>query len=279
MQRAKMNPEVQPAFEWPELTEGSQLEAAKAHKDKALALLPTDVLPMRIDMELGYVNVSIGESSLRTVMSDFLRMPRVPANYFERLRGFLLATYFQADIVTRTTAQKVAHELDLNELRELRMLQKTSLEACSRKGLFTAAEVNELKEIARGEGNLDASRDCVRYAAFFRAHTDVLKNKTPVEPADIVRAETLGQAVVDQLALVGHVRSTTTDEVRVAADLRDRYYTLLVNTYALGESAAPFLFGKKFKDHVPSMQSRRGLAMLNRKPKAQTAPDQPANAS
>lgn len=270
MQRTKRIPQAQELIEWRAVTEGSQLEAVATFTEAARALPVASLKPMHFDMELCYVNVSLGERSLRSQMERFLAMPDMPRDIFETIRGTLLATYFQADLVKRTTAEKIAAELDLEELRHLRMLFKTSLEACGCKGLFPPADVKELKEIAKGTGTLDAAQDCIRYAAFYRRHAEILKNKTPIEPADITRAEELGQRVRDQLALEGHVRATTGDEVKDAIDLRDRFFTLLVNAYDLALSAAPFLFGKDHKNAVPSMQSRRGLAMLNRKPKPKT---------
>lgn len=260
-------------LEWPNPADGSQLTAVEKFKKEALALEAAEVVPMHLDLDLLYANVSLGERGLRQVAAKFLKMPDVPADYFERLRGLLLATYFQADLAKRTTAGKVAAEHDLGELRELRMILKTSLEACATKRLFTDQETRELKEIARGTGSLDAAQDCTRYAAFFRNHLEIIKNKTPVEPNDLTRAEELGQKVQDHLSAGGTLRATATDDLKNALDLRDRFYTLLVRVHSLGENAAPFLFGKNYKDSVPSIQSRRGLALLNRpkKPKGQAA--------
>lgn len=277
MHRKKSNPATEESIEWPPVTEGSQLEAVNAFKARALALPASDVIPMRLDAELCYVNVSLGERSLRRVADRLFQLPGVASDYFETLRGALLATYFQADMAARTRSEKVSATLDLAELRTLRMILKTSLEACAAKGLFKDTDAAELKEIARGTGSLDAAQDCIRYAAFFRKHGKILQNKTPVEPSDLVRAEELGQHVRDHLALEGGIRSTQTNDTRDAIELRDRFFTLLVNAYSLGERAAPFLFGKDYKDAVPSMQSRRGLVMLNRKPKTKTDASAPSS--
>src|SRR5690606_20495386 len=97
---------------------------------------------------------------------------------------------------------------------------------------------------------------------------DVLRDKTPVTMDDVNRAEQVAQRVRDLIALEGGVYGKKSDDVKKAADIRNRFGVLLVRTHDRVLAAAPYLFGKNWKDFVPTRQSRRAVAYRQRKAEA-----------
>lgn len=247
----------------------------RAAYDKFMAIataLPADeVVPTRFDVNLAFDNIQIGLRSLEAVRDKFLAMPGVQADTLDQIRGLSLALLFANRKIAQTTDEKIAADVDLKEMRYLRILMLDGYRNAARAGLVPKAPLDNILE---GRTSEDASADCIDLAALYRTHWEALANKTPVTQGDVNKAEKIAQRVRDLLALEGGVFGKSSGDVRKAADLRNRFGVLLVRAHDIALGAAPFLFGKSWKDFVPTRQSRRALSL--RKKKAEPKPVEPA---
>jgi len=254
-----------------EVSELGQRAAFDQFFPLAMALPESEVVPTRFDVSLAFDNVQIGLHSLESRRADLLAMPGMEADILEKLRGYSLALLFATRRVDQAVDRKEPAEVDLRELRFLRTLMLDGYRNVARKGLVPK---EPLDAIVKGNAstNEDASSDCIDLAALYHQHWDVLRDKTPVSMDDVKRAEMLAERVRDLIALEGGVFGKSSDDVKKAADVRNRFGVLLVRTHDRVLSAAPYLFGKAWKDHVPTRQSRRALAVRKRKAEAKKDP-------
>jgi len=259
--------DIETADEVPEL---GQRVAYDTFLSSAMAIPDAEVVPTRFDVNLAFDNVQIGLRSLTSRRADLLAMPGMEPDVLEKLRGFSLALLFASRKVEQTVDRKESAEVDLRELRFLRAVMLDGYRNAARKGLVPQ---EPLAAIVKGKptSSEDASADCIDLAALYRQHWDVLHDKTPVTMDEIARAEHLAQRVRDLLALEGGVFAKRSDDVKKAADIRNRFGVLLVRTHDSVLGAAPYLFGKAWKDFVPTRQSRRALAYRKRKAEAKKA--------
>lgn len=260
-----------------EASEMGQRAAYDKYLAIAFALPEAEVTPARFDVNTAFDNVQIGIRSLEGVSDTFFALPGVEPDHLDRLRGYSLALLFASRKVAQTVDEKVAAEVDLKEMRYFRALMLDGYRNAARAGLVPTAP---LAAIVAGKTTTseDASADCIDLAALYRTHWDVLANTTPVTLDDVKRAEEIAQRVRDLVALEGGVFGKTSGDTKKAADIRNRFGTLLVRAHDVALSAAPFLFGKTWKDYVPTRQSRRALALRQAK-KAKAKPVEPTPSS
>lgn len=245
-----------------EVEEMGQRAAYDKYLSIAMALPEAEVSPARFDVNLAFDNIQIGIRSLEAKRDLFLAMPGVEADTFEKLRGYSLGLLFASRRVAQTADEKIAAEVSLEEMRRLRAMMLDGYRNAARAGLVPQAP---LYAIVKGRGNEDAASDCIDLSALYRTHASALENKTPVTEDDLAEAERIAQRVRDLIALEGGVFGSTSGDVKRAIDIRDRFKVLLVRAYDVALGAAPFLFGKTWKDHVPTLQSRRALAHRRKK--------------
>lgn len=250
-----------------EVSEIGQRAAFDKHLPEAMALPEDEVVPTRFDVNLAFDNVQIGLRSLEAERDRLYAMPGVEADILDKIRGYSLALLFATRRVDQTVDRKEAADVDLRELRFLRALMLDGYRNAARKGLVPK---EPLEAIVKGNAstNEDASSDCIDLAALYHQHWNALRDTTPVTMDDVKRAEQLAGRVRDLIALEGGVFGKSTEDVKKAADVRNRFGVLLVRAHDIVLSAAPFLFGKTWKDHVPTRQSRRALAVRKRKAEA-----------
>lgn len=258
-----------------EASEAGQRASYDKRLSLALALADDEVVPTRFDVSLAYDNVQIGLRSLEAVRPAFLGMPGVPEDIFEQLRDHSLALLFAHRKVAQTVDEKIAADVDLKEMRFLRVLMLDGYRNAARVGLVP---MDPIFAIVRGNANRseDASADCIDLAALYRSHWEVLERTTPVTLDHILEAERIAQRVRDLLALEGGVFGKSSGDAKRAADIRNRFGVLLVRAHDIALAAAPFLFGKTWKDHVPTRQSRRALALREKKKAARAKAPEPA---
>lgn len=249
-----------------EASEVGQRAAYDKNLPLAMALSEDEIVPSRFDVNLAYDNVQIGLRSLESVRDRLHAMPDVPPDLLDRIRGLSLALLFASRKVAQTVDYKIAAEVDLKEMRRLRVLMLDGYRNAVRAGLVPKAPLDAIVA-GKTTTSEDASADCIDLAALYRTHAAALTGKTPVTSEDIDHAERIAQRVRDLIALEGGVFGKTSGDVKHAVDVRNRFGVLLVRAHDVALSAAPFLFGKGWKDHVPTRQSRRALAL--RKSKAE----------
>lgn len=255
-----------------EASEFGQRAAYDAYLPEAMALSADEVAPTYFDVGIAYDNIQIGLRSLEAVCEHFLAMPGVEVDALERLRGLSLALLFASRKVAQTVDSKIEADVDLKEMRRLRAMMLDGYRNAIRAGLVPKAPYDA---IIKGNSNEDAAADCIDLAALYRIHEAALAGKTPVTSEDLVNAERLAQRARDLIALEGGIRGSSSGDVKKAADVRNRFGVLLVRAHDIALRAAPFLFGNGWKDHVPTRQSRRALALRQKK----TAKARPAESA
>jgi len=259
-----------------EVSELSQRAAYDKYLPDALGIPQNEVSPIRFDVNLAFDNVQIGLRSLEEKRAVLLAMPGMEPDILEKLRGYSLALLFAARKVDQTVDKKEGAGVDLRELSFLRAIMLDGYRNAARKGLVPKEPFDA---IYKGRGIEDASADCIDLAALYRQHWSILRDKTPVTMAEVERAEQVAQRVRDLIALEGGVFGKSSDDVKKAADIRNRFGILLVRAHDRVLAAAPYLFGKNWKDFVPTRQSRRAVAYRQRKAETKAKKEAKGNES
>lgn len=241
-----------------EVSEVGQRAAYDKYFSLAMAIPEGEVKPARFDVSLAFDNVQIGLRSLEEKRDVFYAMPGIEPNLLEDIRGYSLALLLAARRALQTADVRIEAEVSLKEMRRLRKLLIEGYRNASLAGLVPEAP---LQIIVRGRGNEDAAADCVDLVALYRTHARALEGKIPVTEKDLREAERIAERVRELIALEGGVFGASSGDVKNAVNLRDRFGILLVRAHDVALNAAPFLFGKEWKDYVPTRQSRRAFAL------------------
>lgn len=180
-------------------------------------------------------------------------------------RQSVLAAVFAASQADLADANSGALTRRTSEMYDLRDKLLSSVETAAKFGLVPAELVRKFRE---GQGSLDAAQDGVGLVAFFREHAAVLANKTPVTSALLDRTESLcNELVVELKSSASKARVNTA--AKAAADLANRYWTLLVAAHVELRKAGSELWGDGKDAFVPLLQSRTAT---RHKPVAEPAP-------
>jgi hypothetical protein len=143
----------------------------------------------------------------------------------------------------------------LDEARPLRRLLLKSADACAEAGIVP---IERVQLIYKGRGPIDHAQDCVDLAALFREFEKVLQNKTPVEASQIDRCAVLGSKLLDALRSSSSPDAALlSTDLEEALELRDRFYTLVVQRYdRLWKAAAQILDRKEIEKVFPPLFSQ-----------------------
>lgn len=218
---------------------------------QALALSRDDLRPLRYDVHVLFANVQQGLSDVLPHKSRLLaELPRLDLAAIETLQTLAEALLWAHDDVTRQTQSAKQAEQDnlvaeLNRLREMLLLQAEVFVLC---GLLPESEVSAIRA---GRGLTDTANDGIRLAQLFISFDEPLADKHPITPQQIARALELGQKLL-QVADTLKPR----EELQLAVDLRDRFFTLLLLRHGELRKAGFYLFGEEAETRVPPLGAR-----------------------
>jgi hypothetical protein len=122
--------------------------------------------------------------------------------------------------------------------------------------------------IHAGTGKIDMATDCVDLAALFRAYASKVKGNTAVTPAEIAETATLGSDLL-KLLKPGTAKKMRPADVKKAADVRDRLWTLVKQGYDALWRACAYLYGEEgVAARVPALQARTATTSTRKKANA-----------
>ncbi len=108
---------------------------------------------------------------------------------------------------------------------------------------------------SHGSGKLDTARDCVGLAALYRKHAAKTRGKTAVTAAEIAETAALGDELL-KLLKPTRAKKTRPEDVKKAAEVRDRRWTLVKLTYDELWRACAYIYGAdEVAARVPALQA------------------------
>lgn len=118
-------------------------------------------------------------------------------------------------------------------------------------------DADTVANIMKGKGPIDAAQDLVALAALFRRIAASIKGVSPVTPAMVQEAASLGSEALTMLMPEGvEPVSDAPDAAAQAAEMRDRMAALLSRSYAYVARIGGWLWGHDVDAHVPLLRSR-----------------------
>lgn len=221
----------------------------------AAGAVPLDrVRTCNVNAMLAYHNAMAGRDALLAVRSD-LDARGVPVDWdrIGTIQPLARAVVYAADSVAANPRESSDVATLLAEARPLRRQLLASARSFALNGRCSAAEVDR---IAAGRGAVDTAKDLVDLARLHAAH-GLVGPGGAITTAQVARAEFVGKTLREKIRPRGLGRpSVRTDPQRAAVDLRDRLWTVLVETYALVEGAGGFVWGRRMPAHIPALNAR-----------------------
>jgi len=243
--------------------EGSA-DAVELFRTRAGALRLADVLRCHADPHLAYHNAMAGREALLEARAEIDATGfRVDWARVAAVESLALAVVYAASRVPadpRVTGEVRAMQ---REARPLRALLLSNARTLSLIGRCSPAEVTRIE---RGLGFVDAATDLVDLAALHTNH-DLVGTGSAVTAAQVARAKALGTELLKKIrpATASRARTRTSDQEAMLA-LRDRLWTLLVQTNEYFERIAGARWGRDLGAHVPRLQARYVAKKRAKKP-------------
>jgi hypothetical protein len=249
--------------------EGSA-DAVELFRTRAGALRLADVLRCHADPHLAYHNAMTGRAALLEARAEIEATGfRVDWSRVEGAESLALAVVYAASRVPADPRVTGEVRAMLREARPLRELLLSNAHTLSLIGRCSPAEV---ARIERGRGFVDAATDLVDLAVL---HTDrdLLGTGSAVTATQLKRAKALGTELLKKIrpASAGRGRTRTSGQETMLA-LRDRLWTLLVQTNEYFERIAGARWGRDLGAHVPRLQARYVAKKRTKKPAEPVAP-------
>ena len=218
----------------------------------------------RADVHLAHHNVQLGADSVLSYRTKLrTELPRFSHAEIESIVDLSRAVVFSAARVDAVASPNEIRTL-LAHGRHKRGLLLSAANSLAAAGLVPDPVVEKIR---KGTGPIDVATDCVDLAALFTKYASV-RSKTPVTAADVRESSEVGTKLLDLLKPRGTKRTRPVD-VKTAANIRDRFWSLLLVRHDQLWRAGAFLFGRNDVDkRVPPLQSRA----VGRRAKAPTAP-------
>jgi len=218
----------------------------------AEAIEARDVSPLRADVAVAGHNASTGAAAVlehQSVLAEHL--PKVKASDISDIPSIVDAFAFAALRVDHLIAPESGIAELLRTARRTRRLLLSSATALAEAGVLNAKAVQKIIE---GRGPMDTAEDCVALAALFGKEAKKLKGKTAVTAAQVKEAAEVGTRLRGVLKPTKAVKtSAPSAELARATDVRDRFWTLLVQRHDIAWRAGAYLFGKDVHDRVPPL--------------------------
>lgn len=246
--------------------------AVERHRSAAAALPSDQVLSFRADADLAHYNAMRGYEALTAVRgaisaSGFF----VDWSRLDELDSLGRAVVFAVECVgARPRESHEALEL-LREARPLRKLLLAHARTLALTGTFPAKEV---ARIAKAKGSRGTALALGNLAALYRESAPAALGGF-ISAEQITRADDLCGELNSKLRPAGSVRpSRRTPAQRDMMALRNRLWTLFVQTYGHLQQAGGAVWGLQLAAHVPPLQSRH----VTRKQRPLPAAPAPATA-
>jgi len=233
---------------------------------------PPDVVPMlRAGAAIVFHNIKLGIAAIGPYAARLrTELPALPIDDVLELPALGLALLFaerQAEGFGTARA-----ELG-DKLRELRALREPMLLIAEGLALLGLLPADRVQAIRAGTGPIDAAMDGADLAALYREYAQALAGKHPFTPDMLDEIARLGGWIVQHVTPTGG-REAVAAEPSEAEDLRNRFWSIVVERHAHARKAGFYLFGDRLDEMVPPLQSR----VLGRRGDPDETKEQPAPA-
>jgi hypothetical protein len=247
-------------------------EQAYQHFQKVATFDPAVVIPFRVDPHLAQHNALLGLAAVLEHESRIAKdLPLVNLAELREIQPLTHAVIFAAGRVNRTPEATLLRDL----MPEAYQLRRKLLFGAIALGESNLLPAREIEAIRKGNGKVDAVQDLLQLAALYRRHESKIEGMHPVEPADLDRADQLGQQLLEILRpAAAKGPKPGNSELEASIDARDRLWTLLTIRHEQLWKVGAWLFGYEAREKVPVLGARR----LRRKPEEEPAPVGPVEA-
>jgi hypothetical protein len=242
------------------LTEKESREAEKAYQallTVALGLIDSEIQPFPGFMDVARHNAMIAFQEAKKLEAKLKEIVKADLlSSIDRIPAIALAASFAAVKVKNLSSSFGGDTLILLEQgRTLRRKLLKSADACAEYGLLNASTVENIR---KGRGSRDVADDCIALASLFRENKASLSGKTPVPDSDVDQSALVGSRLQ---AVLRPARASSapapTDAELEAYDLRDRFWTLLVQHRDVAWRLGALVVGEqKVSELVPPLLSR-----------------------
>lgn len=216
----------------------------------AMAIAPAEVQGYPGNITIARRNLLLGSaavSELAEKLKDEVKPERLKAA--EQTLSLILAAEFS--ILRIDTMERGVGSGVLSLLVEARLLRRRLLsnaEGAAEYGLLPRERVEGIK---KGKGQLDTARDNVALSALYREYKAILSGKSPVPEVDIERSGQVGSRLLSLLKTESVTEPPEEpEEIVTALEIRDRFWTLLVQQRELLWKLAGLIVGPKEVDAV-----------------------------
>ena len=249
--------------------EGS-LDAVQIHRGRAGALRLDEVLRFSADPHLAHHNILAARVALLAARADIDATGFVVDwDRVEGVESLALAVIYAAG---RVPADPRSTGDVLRLLAEARPLRALLLSNARTLSLVGRCSPEEVARIERSRGAVDSATDLIDLATL-HANRELTGAGSAVTAAQLKRAKTLGTELVQKIRPAGASRaSARTPAQHTAVELRDRLWTLLVQTHDYFERIAGARWGRDLGKHVPRLQARYVVKKRAKKPAEPAAP-------
>jgi hypothetical protein len=230
---------------------GGAMAAFQTYQPLAAAVPASQVVLFRGDPNVVYTNVLNATRNLLANRTQILaELPNEDLTVFENLPQIALGLLYAALQATHRSTKQPTLQANLKEAHALRALLLSSAAALAQAGILDAAVVNQIR---KGRGLLDVARDLIALAGLFNANALVIAGKTPITVDQVNRASELGTLLQGQLKPKG---APKVKPVNTAADIRDRFWALVVQHYDRVWRVGALLFGQsEVSSKIPPLLS------------------------
>lgn len=256
--------------------EAQEISGSEAAYQKLLtvaeAIAARDVSPLRADVTVAGHNANLGVAAVlehRSTIAEHL--PKLKLSEISDIPSIVSAFSFAALRVDHLIVPDSGIAELLRKARTSRRLLLSAAHALVEAGVFDRKVVQKIDE---GRGPLDVADDNIALAALFGKEARKLKGKTTITAAQVKEAAEIGTQLRSALKPKKAVKTSAPNaELARATDIRDRFWTLLVQRYGIAWRAGAYLFGKEVHDRVPPLQ--RHAVTRKKADKAEPAPASP----
>jgi hypothetical protein len=234
----------------------AELDLAKAfdkHVVAARAILASDVLPFRMDVDLAVVNANKGMQVIHAHAADIpMHLPKENLAHLMSIDELAAAVKFAALQVETNIPQPSEMRIKMTRGRELRQQAMPVAKALAANG---AIPEPELAPILRGHGQFDTAEDCVSLATLLRKYSATITGKHPLTTAQIDEMAEVGAWLLTHLRPTDAPSPSPKPASTIVED-RNRLATLLIHRYARLQVVAHYFHENDWLDRAPPLGSR-----------------------
>lgn len=256
-----------------ESVEGSQEVYERMLGQAQEAAAPGRRQTYRGNLPLARHNLKRGLVALREHKTEVEKREGITLAGFESLLQVVVALGWALSLRRRVAPTPSEVPVLVTEAYALRRLFIKSLDAVIEKGLLPATV---LEKVRPGQGHSDMLGDLLDLVGTFQEekNREILAGRTPVEPSDLARADTVAQRL--QLVITPKGGASAARKQTELSDLDtiiDGLWTLIVEGHREMRKSGFLLWEDALDDYVPLLLSRE----VPRKKKVETTTDpQPA---